>query len=161
MYPFIVELLCCIAPYQEIPEPVLHNLFPNESSSSAVIRQAEFDQVYAHYAPRIIKELGVEIEELCWQRPFDSRAQFVNRYINVLVKRLAVVPPSERDTELDTLKLVIPANKHEYDYIRGDKNPLPIKIMGKQECWPLRNQEIRERINAIRDRVKAEKANHS
>lgn len=158
MFRFIAELLCCITPYQEIPEPVIRNLFPGESYNAAIMQ--EFDQVYNQYAPRIMKELGVEVQEFCWQDPADPRAQFINRYVNVFIKRLAITPVAERENELEALKVLIPANKGEHDYIWGDMKPVRVPAIGKQECWPLHNREIHNRINDIRDMRKAKKANH-
>lgn len=123
-------------------------------TNTAIIKQVpKFNCVYKKYASRLMHEFGFKVDDCANTNLSNSDKEFVQRYISAIILRLAITPSEQREDELETVKLLIPISREEYNYICGDGPPSCIQQIGKVECWPLRNMEIQQRINCLKDIV--------
>ena len=162
MFKTIASLLCCFTThYQSISESPLP-LYPHGLTNIQMIKQVgDFELIHAKFVSRLLQELGDDINELCWHKPHDPRAQFINRYMSAIVLRLAELPEQERAQSLESVKLLIPASADEYRFIHGnhkipkDKPPSQQHHIGKNVCWPLEHKTITERIAQIKSELQS------
>lgn len=157
MFKTIASLLCCLSvpTHQKTPIQVYSESY-ELTDFSEFKYVADFELVRTQFIPHILKEFGTDIENLCNRNFMDERAQFVNRYMNVIALELAKLPENERAESIESIKLCIPSNEAEFKYIHGN---FPIQVppyqytFNKNVCWPIYHATITERLNKIKQEL--------
>lgn len=137
---------------QKVPEQVQHDSY----EFTQTLNDAHFESVRAQFTPILLKAMGKDIENLCYHKFMDERAQFINRYINIIALRLSKTPEAEREDSLESIQLCIPNNEAEFKYIHGTQAILiaPRQYKLKENfCWSSYHKTITERIAVIQQEL--------
>lgn len=145
---FAPLFLCLPANQQQFSQGLTH--------AQMIHQMPHFETVRAHYIPGILRKLGPDIEDLCYQRFFEKDAQFINRFMNTIAFRLAQLPEDERAESIESVQLCIPASEAEYYYIHGSGFKMPPHQLhiNRNICWQQYHATINERIAHIQSKLK-------
>lgn len=154
MFKPIASLLCFLSveTCQKVPQQVQYDSY----EFSETLKDANFELVRAQFTPILLKAMGNDIENLCHHKFMDERAQFINRYMNVIALQLSRIPEKERNESLQSIQLCIPNNEAEFKYIHGT---FAVQIAPRQYklrenfCWSSYHKTITERIDVIKQEL--------
>lgn len=169
MLKMISLMACCTVQPHSVQEQVPVSFVHRIKNVQMIQQIPDFESIHGKFVPQLLQELGSDIAQLCWTNPADMRAQFINRYMNAIVMRLAELPEDERSESVEYVKTLIPASHEEYNYIFGYVTGAPphsLRIGESQLprnnnsiCWPLKHSEIQQKIAEIKAQLKNNSSN--
>lgn len=162
-------MACCTVQPHSVQEQVPVSFVHRIKNVQMIQQIPDFESIHGKFVPQLLQELGSDIAQLCWTNPADMRAQFINRYMNAIVMRLAELPEDERSESVEYVKTLVPASHEEYNYIFGyvtEAPPHSLRIGESQLprnnnsiCWPLKHSEIQQKIAEIKAQLKNNSSN--